>query len=580
MNICHQIKTIDIVRLVESYKSMTSIQNGLHSRVDGGVIRKNDSIALAILDLSIGSIMNIDGTAIVLQRNDFIGIHSIPKTSPTSTLCNHKISKLEKDDDSIFHLVTIRGGNTKANANVGASITTVGILLIAHDMDSAVVARRYDPLTEEVSSNTVDEITISNLMEKVRNNQIDPQRIVSYRNIVSSTYEELWNDSTRFITHDFLIKIRNLQHGNKLVPGSYEVDNGDDDDNENDVHQTITKNSSVDGVSIHYPPIPVFAKANLSSDVKTVAAHRHLGTRRFLQTLGPALRTSFCFARNGINPANKALKHIIQTSYEARWEYLLGDVQLSFVLFLQLNCYMSYIYWRDAISMISGVDENCMIEYRHMYDALFHFLSIQIQSIDSDEGAFSEIDLSDDDCFLLPSLQHLLSTANNVSVNFEYFNTSLTKLKTAVETKFSIRYCETNISTVSNDCVTHSMECDHDKMDGGANFGNDEDDDLPVIVSSEEVEDSLSRSREYMNELDRYCHAPNLTDTMKENDRKLLTQHYPLLLAAMESSSGKEDIMMTCARVLYDAVDASLVREAAAYLEDVESKTMGNDKLL
>jgi A1 cistron-splicing factor AAR2 len=63
---------------------------------------------------------------------------------------------------------------------------------------------------------------------------------------------------------------------------------------------------------------------------------------------------------------------------------------------------------------------------------------------------------------------------------------------------------------------------------------------------------------------------------MQQHDRKLLSKHYPLLLAAMDSSCGKEDIMMTCARALHDAVDVSLVREAAEYLEDVELKKIGN----
>ena len=51
-----------------------------------------------------------------------------------------------------------------------------------------------------------------------------------------------------------------------------------------------------------------------------------------------------------------------------------------------------------------------------------------------------------------------------------------------------------------------------------------------------------------------------------------IRKRYPLLFAAMDSTSFREDVLMTCARALDVANDASLVREAAAYLEEVETK--------
>jgi AAR2 protein len=561
----------------ESLSSTTSIQNRAHNQVDDGFDRKNETIALAILDLPIGSIINIDGTVIVLQRDDFIGIHSIPKTALTST----PFHPIKAKSNAIFHLVTIRGGSTKANVNIGASAaptTTVGFLIRAHGIDNEVVARRYDPHTEEVSANHLDPVTINNLVDKVHNNHIDPQRIVSYRDITSNENEELWRDSTNFISDYFLKKIKKLQHGNKIVPGAYEFDNAND---VIDGHQNDAIYNHVDGIPILYPPIPVFAKnirgKHFSSNnkVKAVSAHRHLGTRRFLQSLNPSLRTSFCCATNGTNPANTALTYIIKQSYDERWEYLLGDVQLSFILFLHLQCYTSYTYWRDVIAMMSAVDENSMTQHMNMYSALFRILSVQIQSIDNDEGVFSDIDLSDDDSFLLPSLQQLLSTASKVTLNMnqDSFNASLLKMKAAVKGKFSSRFGEEDSFSVTNLSVIRIMESDDDAMYGGAVVDDNEDDDVPVILSTEEIEESYTRSQEYLNELDRYYHA---TDLMKQNDRKLLSRHYPLLLAAMDSSSGKEDVLMTCARVIHDTVDASLVREAAAYLVDVESKKTGD----
>ena len=50
----------------------SSIQDGSHDKVNRRVIRHNESIALAILDLPIGSAINVDGIAIILQRCDFV----------------------------------------------------------------------------------------------------------------------------------------------------------------------------------------------------------------------------------------------------------------------------------------------------------------------------------------------------------------------------------------------------------------------------------------------------------------------------------------------------------------------------
>ena len=86
---------------------------------------------------------------------------------------------------------------------------------------------------------------------------------------------------------------------------------------------------------------------------------------------------------------------------------------------------------------------------------------------------------------------------------------------------------------------------------------DDDDDDGPVIISSDEVEASLARSSVYT--------------TSKPDCPQQHQQTYPLLFASVMPN---EDILMACARILDDARDVSLVREAAAYLEQVESKNV------
>jgi A1 cistron-splicing factor AAR2 len=82
-----------------------------------------------------------------------------------------------------------------------------------------------------------------------------------------------------------------------------------------------------------------------------------------------------------------------------------------------------------------------------------------------------------------------------------------------------------------------------------------DEEDAPIIVSTQDIEASLARSSAYAN---------NNNQVPME-----IRQTYPLLVAAM---MPQEDILMACARALDDAADVSLVREAAAYLEQVEQR--------
>mmetsp|Transcript_26536 Transcript_26536/g.31305 ORF Transcript_26536/g.31305 Transcript_26536/m.31305 type:complete len:94 (+) Transcript_26536:75-356(+) len=60
-------------------------------------------------------------------------------------------------------------------------------------------------------------------------------------------------------------------------------------------------------------------------------------------------------------------------------------------------------------------------------------------------------------------------------------------------------------------------------------------------------------------------------DTLR-SERKAHGDKYPLLFAAMTIVEELEDVLMACARILDERLDVSLVREAAAYLEEVEAQ--------
>lgn len=81
-----------------------------------------------------------------------------------------------------------------------------------------------------------------------------------------------------------------------------------------------------------------------------------------------------------------------------------------------------------------------------------------------------------------------------------------------------------------------------------------DDEDAPVVVSLDDMEASMARQTLF---------------PVKQEYPDAHKRVYPLLFASMQLH---EDIVMTCARVLDEKVDVSVVREAAAYLEQVEAK--------
>ena len=125
---------------------------------------------------------------------------------------------------------------------------------------------------------------------------------------------------------------------------------------------------------------------------------------------------------------------------------------------------------------------------------------------------------------------------------------ALARFRSLLSNKFPNSFQESE----ANDDFEMTYAVDQEAMP----FGDDDDDeDAPVIVALEEVEASLSRSSGM---------AKDILSLEPE-----IRKSYPLLAAAIMPN---EDVLMTCARALDEQADVSLVREAAAYLENVEQK--------
>lgn len=449
----------------------------------------------------------MDGSPIVLKRDDFVGFDSIPIDGP-------------------FHVVTIQAPMTTTTAQTNQQLAHRHGFVAHNDIDAGwMIAHRFDPLTEEVSATPIDATAHDNLEAAVRAAQLEPSRIVSYTQLLNgTTNNNNWEEMTNRIDST-LLKKRRIPHGTKVVPGSF-----------GDHHDTTTASEVpnapiIDGQSLVYPPIPVLGSGNTS-------LLRHAGTKAFLSKLSPTQRTAFVTAGD----ATQLLSTVLELYYDNQWSRLLGDVQLAHVMFLHLQCFSSFEHWRDLIAMLSfaaeeGEEEsNAIDEYTDLYQNLATLLQLQMKTMDKE--FFADLEYAKDN-FFLPAMERICKSM------LQSGNQSLQREGEKLQTAAS------SLLPSSGAALDEQIAASTIPMD------DDSDEDGPVVVSAMEYEALLART----------------VDSQPE--KRHHSQQYPLLFAAIQPH---EDVLMTCARALDTHTDVSLVREAAAYLEQVEATRQMDDE--
>jgi len=523
---------------------------------------------LALLGLPIGSTIAIDGhLPVVLKRDDFVGFTRAPMGN--------------RDE---FHMVAVRAGIRTSQGQGPASSSggafTVGFVLPqlrkgATDTPATTCSliRKYDPTTEEVSAAPVDEATCQNLLEDIHRGRVHPERVVDYHRLFAASTSDhgsqrhyRWSDLTGFIS-PVLLERRGIRAGDKIVAGTYEE--GESEKNDNgaiSARQEETATAVEDGKSLQFPGVPLMNPplVDSMSGRRQERHSHHLGTKRFLAALQPPERTRLFVDPY---PGTLALEEVLARYYDRDYRMLLGDVQLSYVVFLQLHCYASFSHWRDLVAMMATTECKGILQNINLFSEFLDLLACQLSTMESD--FFDDAELSGEN-FFVPSMQQLTLTASKVaglSTNSSTLNVSLSTLNRILSEKFPDRFgpgmmLEEN--GVGGDEVVNAdlMQVQIQPDDGG---DDEVDDDGPIVVSSEEVELSLARSEAAAAASRRFRRV-----TVPEESYPLaLRKEYPILFAAMMPS---EDVLMTCARALDDATDVSLVREAGAYLEHVEAR--------
>jgi hypothetical protein len=452
-----------------------------------------ETTSVLILDLPTHSSLRFNGQTIHLQRDDFVGISGIPTADSFNFLAVRPcVQTHHATKEPVFATVT------------------VGFVLPPHGTkDAPYLIRKYDPSTEEVSNQPLDEVTLSRLVEQVQCKRMDLQRLVPYPTVVrSSGAVEHWRNATCFVSEKLLFR-RGIPPGTKIVPGCYDPED-DDDAMTHFVNQSLPE----DGRSPQYPAIPV-----LEANTRRTT---HRGTKTFLHKLSPAQRTALLMETN---PCTTALELVLREEYNGKWDDWLGDIQLSYTLFLNLHCYASLQHWRDLVALSCRAS----LEDVGMLRNLAQVLTAQLHSM---EGEFLEdADMSEGN-FLVPSLQLLLRTLSA--------NTGVAQVASSLGSLLRQRFPQHDFaSSMHNDNSTRVEEVE--MVDAAASaFGSPgeekDSEEGPVMVPLVEIEAAAARDLSV-------SMANKITYDKVE---VCIRERYPILVAAIQPH---EDILMTCARL-------------------------------
>jgi len=165
-----------------------------------------------------------------------------------------------------------------------------------------------------------------------------------------------------------------------------------------------------------------------------------------------------------------------------------------------------------------------------------------------------------DNFFLPKMLQRLCQTCQKLD-NYPMLQKNSDNLIRVLNERLNISITLTHPTVVSH--IGQRKENIEDIFEVGMNreIMKDIGDDGPVVLSLEEVEASQERSSNsvILKKSSLYC----------GEEKHLYSESYPCLFAAILQG---EDVLMTCARILDEKADVTLVREAADYLKNVEAK--------
>lgn len=245
------------------------------------------------------------------------------------------------------------------------------------------------------------------------------------------------------------------------------------------------------------------------------------------------------------------LDDLQQNEYDSSWENILGEMQLSFILFLMIFCYDALEHWKKLVDTICRSERFLILKP----DFAVAFMRILYEQLNFSPSDFFANELSKDN-FLRPAISALFE---NLRQERGVLDTSILEHRKRLikffQKKFNLFHDHGDLSSPEN---TRTSSDAFNLVEG----------DLPIVVDSSEIDASNCRNGEKEkgvnnNELDadavhrnleKDAHAlgTQISMTPSQIEMQMFCWRYPNLYESIVQGGLNEDFEMAASRILCD----------------------------
>lgn len=394
-----------------------------------------------------------------------------------------------------------------------------------HSGVAPVLFNQWSSETEElISIKRVSESFLYSKMEEIlrgdENEQLGPY---------SEQHYSIWENISHFITKAVLNRANCSLH-ETIYPG--------DDEDETEADRELTRVLSTNKRTS--------VLSNLSSTERTA---RFCDIRRIEADLIQTAYKSSDFGRKITQmklDKSALVEELLSRYFEDDWQSLLGELQLSFVLFMMIHSYHCLNQWKLIVCNLCQA-ESYLLTNQIFAAAFIKVLFNQLKFVPDD---FFENEMSRSN-FILPALTSLFSSLPDAKCSADLLE-HRRRLERYIAKKFDITVVTTAIIASPGENSVQDSYC---VLKDDDNMLTREDDEESSAIIADSLSQPLEENTSQKQVESAFLFADfNKTMTATEKETMKYSWRYPLLFDAMKDTNGTEDITMTAMRLI-DEID-------------------------
>lgn len=273
------------------------------------------------------------------------------------------------------------------------------------------------------------------------------------------------------------------------------------------------------------------------------------------------------------------LSKLILNCHNGNQNDLLGELQLSFILFLTLFSFPALQQWKALIHLIC----NCGTYIEENISFTLLFTKILYEQLNYIPADFFEEEFSKEN-FLLPCLSSFFSNLNMLSETSPIYENKR-RLLVFVKKRFNLFNDSFICEKIQNKSVLKAIV--NLSLCGDEAF-NVNDEDFPEIIGYYDEKNDYTPLETYFNlssENNLYKSTEDTIEIVEINENTKYSWRYPLLFDSMKSSGLNEDLIMAATRIIEEFGNVTnnnstincLIQEAKMFIE-FEVKNQTNDE--